>query len=122
MLIDITLIFLFVAATATVWYFVSLKIPELVAIPDEVINERLAEDSARFRLITVNIKGFYRQRGYLLLLLQFLVKILHKLHIVFLKIDNRVVSLLKRIREKNSGMVGNMGGYLKKRREREEEE
>ena len=108
MVIDIALLLLFVASVSTLIFFVSHKIPELVAIPDEVIRERLAEDSARFRFIAVNLKELFRQRGYLLLFLQFLGKMLHKIHILFLKIDNWVVLMLRRVREKNSVIVERM--------------
>ena len=105
MLIDITLLLVFVASLSTLIFFVSHKIPQLVAIPDDVIRERLSEDSAKFRLVTVNIREFYRKRGYFLLFLQFLGKLLHKLHIAFLKIDNWVVLKLRRVREKNTKMI-----------------
>ena len=108
MFIDITLFLLLMVSASALIFFVSRKIPELVAIPDEVIRERLGEDSARFRFITVNLREFYRQKGYLLILLQFLGKILHKIHIFFLRIDNRLVSILRRIREKNSTIVETM--------------
>ena len=108
MIIDIALLLVLVAGVAALIFFVSRKIPQLVAISDEVIRERLAEDSARFRFIAVNLRELYRQRGYLLLFLQFLGKILHRVHILFLKIDNKVVLMLRRVREKNSVIVETM--------------
>ena len=108
MIIDIALLLVLVAGVAALIFFVSRKIPQLVAISDEVIRERLAEDSARFRFIAVNLRELYRQRGYLLLFLQYFGKILHRVHILFLKIDNMVVLMLRRVREKNSVIVETM--------------
>ena len=121
-MIDIILVLFFFVGIVVFWRFFSSKIPQLVAIPDSVIRERLAEDSARMRLMAVSVGGIFRDQRYLLLILQFAGKLLHKLHIYFLRIDNFVVSLLKRIREKNSTLVENMGGYLKARQEEELEE
>jgi hypothetical protein len=100
MFIDLTLFMVFLASTFVLWYRVSLKIPQVVAIPDQVITERLHEDSAKLRLFILHIKTYYREGQYKPYLWNFLLKTLYRLHLVLLKTDNVLGSYLKSIRAK----------------------
>ena len=100
MFINLTLFVIFLASTFVLWYRVSLKIPQVVAIPDQVITERLHEDSAKARLFILQLKTYYREGQYKPYLWNFLLKSLYRLHLVLLKTDNAVVLYLKSVRTK----------------------
>lgn len=110
MLIDITLALIFVASVATLWYRVSDKLPELIAIPDQVITERFHEDSAQLRLFLLNIKTWYREQHYQDTFWRIYTKVLYKLHIFLLRLDNGIVALLKNVREEGKFIDGNGSG------------
>lgn len=98
MMFDIILAILFVGSTGVIWYRISERIPELVAIPDEVIVERLHEDSARIRVFLLNLKLWWREKQYREPLWRFCEKIVYRLHILLLRADNGMVLLLKKVR------------------------
>jgi len=100
MLTNSLLIFGFLASLFILWYRVSKKIPELIAIPDQVITERLEEDSAQLRLFLLHLKTYYKEKHYKESFWGFLEKSLCRLHIILLRWDNNVVALLKNVREK----------------------
>lgn len=110
MLIDITLALIFVASVATLWSRVSDKLPELIAIPDQVITERFHEDSAQLRLFLLNIRTWYREQHYQDTFWRIYTKILYKLHIFLLRLDNGIVALLKNMREDGKFVNGNGSG------------
>jgi len=114
MIIDITLALIFLVSLFTLWYRISIKIPELVAIPDEVITARLEENSARIRLFLLRFKIFYREGQYKIIFWKFLGKVLYRLHIILLRLDNGISAMLKRIRERGVHLNGN-GGKLQLR-------
>lgn len=61
---DVLLVIVFIGSAGVLWYRLSQKIPELVAVPDEVIVQRLHEDSARVRVFLLNIKHWWREEQY----------------------------------------------------------
>lgn len=105
MLIDILLGIIFVGSCFFLWYRISEKIPEVVAIHDEVITQRLHENSARLRIFLLHVKTFYKEEYYHNLFWNFLGKIFYKLHIFVLRIDNSLLGFLKKIRRRD-GLVG----------------
>lgn len=98
MIINLVLILLFVMSTALLWYRLSIKIPELIAIPDRVILERLHEDSAKLRLFLLHIKIYYRERQYQKTLAGSSAKFLYRIHVALLRADNSIVRLLKKMK------------------------
>lgn len=98
MFFDILLVTLCIGSAVTIWYHLSLKIPELVAVPDEVIVERLHEDSAKISIFLLQFKTFLREGHYRIWLWKFCEKIFYRLHILFLRVDNSTVALLQKIR------------------------
>ena len=98
MLFDVTLILVSAASGITLWYRISQKIPQLVAIPDEIIIDRLHEDSARIRVFLLSFRRYWREREHHQMLLRYAEKALYKLHIFMLKADNRLVLLVKKVR------------------------
>lgn len=86
---------------------ISLKIPQLAAISDEVITARFEEDSAKLRLLLLNFKSFYREGKFKIFFWSFSAKIVRRLHIALLRLDNGAVTLLERIKvrvgETNAG-------------------
>ena len=114
MIIDIALITVFFASIAFVWYRVSLKIPELVAVPDEVIAQRLHEDSAKVRLFILHFKTFYKERRYIDVVWSFLLKLFYKFHLVLLRADNFITGVLRIIHEKKQKRSKEMQSYIRK--------
>ncbi len=106
-IIDIVFVSLFFIGSFGLWYRITQKIPELVAIPDQVIVERLHEDSAKVRLFILHIKAFYKETKYKEVFWKIAGKALYKLHIAFLRIDNAIVRALKRI--KTAGIFNENG-------------
>ena len=80
------------------WRRISEKIPELVAIPDEVIVARLHEDSARVRIFLLHARTFWREPRYREAFWRFCEKTCYRIHIVFLKMDNGLMALAKKAR------------------------
>jgi len=80
------------------WYRISEKIPELIAIPDEVIVARLHEDSARVRIFLLHARTFWREPRYREALWRFCEKIIQRTHILLMRMDNGLMSLLKKVR------------------------
>lgn len=113
MLVDIVLALIFLASITTLWYRVSIRIPELVAIPDMVITERLLQDSAKMRLFILRLKSLYHERRITEAFYRFLAKILYRLHIMILRFDNSLVLYLKKIHSRGAFTNGN-GEYWKK--------
>ncbi|MEK7541755.1 MAG: hypothetical protein AAB533_02820 [Patescibacteria group bacterium] len=98
MLFDLTLIAAGVSSSAVLWYRVSQKIPELVAISDDIIIDRLHEDSARVRVFILNARRYWRQREHHQFLLRHTDRALHRLHIMMMRADNGVVAFHKKVR------------------------
>lgn len=106
MIIDIVLGGIFAGSVIVLWYQISLKIPQLVAIPDHVITERFHEDSAKRRLFILHLKAYYKEGRYKPLFWNFAAKLLYRVHLFLLKLDSGTVSLIKHIRAQNgSGNV-----------------
>jgi len=113
MILDTIFALIFLSGITVLWYRVSLKLPELVAIPDMVITERLQQDSAKLRLFLLRLKSLYHERRIIETFYRFFAKILYRLHIVVLRLDNNLVSYLKKIHSKGAFTNGN-GEYWKK--------
>src|SRR3989344_1201249 len=100
MVIDISFAFIFIASALAFWYRVSAKLPELIAIPDDVIASRLHEDSAKFRVFALRLKLAYEEKRVQAGLLKVLGKFLYRFHIVIMRLDNWTLLCLKKIRAK----------------------
>lgn len=98
MIFNLILGVLFAGSAGYVWYLISARIPELIAIPDEVIVERLHEDSARVRIFLLHAKTFWREPRYHHAFWRFCEKIIQRAHIALMRADNGVVTLLKKVR------------------------
>lgn len=105
MLITLALGIVFFGSCFALWYRISEKIPQVVAIHDEVITQRLHENSARLRIFLLHFKTFYKEEYYHNLFWNFLGKICYKLHIAVLRIDNALLGFLKKIRARG-GLAG----------------
>lgn len=119
MIIDITFLLIFLAGFFGLWYKITQKIPELVAIPDQVISERLYEDSAKVRLFVFHLKIFFKEAKYKEVFLKIAGRTLYKLHISILRIDNFAVRLLQKIKTTGAfnGNGNTNGDYWKKLQE-----
>src|SRR3990167_2444241 len=102
MFIDITLAAILVASFGLFWYRVAQKLPALVTIPDEIIAQKIEQDSAKFWRILFRLRESYRERQLRRTLLAIFGRVLYRLHIIFMRADNAIVGRLKKIRE-NTG-------------------
>lgn len=116
MLIDLSLLLLFLTSFFLLWYRISLKIPELIAIPDQVITERLHEDSAKLRLFLLHIKSHWREKKYVPIFWKFSGKTLYRVHLFLLRTDNEIVRMIKNMKAKG-GVVNGNGEIEEKDRE-----
>lgn len=107
MAVDIIFIVVFLSSISALWYLVSRRIPELNAVPDYVMSARFEEDSAKLRLFILHFKIFFREKRYKYIILNFLGKVVYKIHIFLLRFDNLVIVLLKKIRGNGNGGIIN---------------
>ncbi len=99
MIFDSILIGVFFVSSITLWYRLSQRIPELVAVPDEVVHAYIHEEISRRRSMVVSlIRAWYHDKSYREVFLHFCGKLLYKFHIILLKADNAVVGILKKVR------------------------
>lgn len=106
MILNIVLAIVFVGSLSLFWYKVSLKIPHLVAVPDQVITQRLQEDSARLRLFLFHLRTYYREGGHKIAFWRFAGKAVYKIHLFLLRFDNRMVAVLQKIRTRGVAVNG----------------
>lgn len=112
MLFDFILLLVCIGSAGVLWYRISHKIPELVAIPDEVIVDRLHEDSARIRVFLLNIRRYLRDGAYWTMLLWYAERVLYRIHILLLKADNAMMALVKRMRARQGRDVLETNGNV----------
>lgn len=110
MILDALLGITFLGSIFALWYKLSQKLPELIAIPDEVITSRLEEDSAKYRLFVLSIKRYWKEKKYREWFWQYLSKGFHRLHILLLRLDNRIVTFLKTAKTRAGTANGNGNG------------
>mgnify|MGYP001600789286 CR=1 FL=1 len=100
MLFDLFAGIIFVACAYLLWVRVIEKVPELMAIPDSVIAQRLKEDSMwihRAFLHLAQFRELYRARHYQHKFWRALSKAIWRIHILLLRLDNAILNLLKRM-------------------------
>ena len=98
MLFNLALILISLTSGIALWYLILQKIPELVAIPDEVIVHRLHENSAQIRVFLLSFRRALREREHHQIFLRYSEKALYRVHILMLRADNGMVALLKKVR------------------------
>ena len=109
--LDITLAIVFVGALGTLGVMVSEKLPRLAAVPDHVILAELERHAERMRLLILPIKAFYQEKRYRDLFFNGLGKVVYRLHIFVMRMDNWLVLMLKFIQRyaKNGYLVNGNG-------------
>lgn len=110
MLFDLVLLLVCIGSMAVLWHRISCKIPELVAIPDGVIVDRLHEDSARIRVFLLNVRRYAREGAHWTALLRYAERVLYRTHIVLLKADNAMMRVVKDIRIRLDGGASETNG------------
>lgn len=106
MVFTLFLFTVFIASLGILWYRVSLKLPQLVLIPDWVITERLHRESARLNLFLIHFKSFLKEKRHWDFFWNFAAKAVYRTHLFLLRIDNAALVFLRKIREE--GRVVNM--------------
>lgn len=99
MFITLFLFIIFAFSIGMLWYRISRMLPQLASIPDEVITERLHEESAKLRLVLIHLKSFLKEKRHWDFFWNFVAKTLYKTHILLLRIDNAAVVYMRKIRE-----------------------
>lgn len=107
MILDSILLVTFAVSAYTLWYRISIHLPELTSIPDDVIMKRLDEDSARLKIFILQFRTFYRERHHVDLFWNFSSKVLYRIHIFLLRFDNAIVRHLQNIRVRMGGNGSN---------------
>lgn len=105
MLLNITFGLMFFGGIVVLWYRITQKIPELVAIPDSVISERLLEDSAKVRLFVLHFKTLWREGYFGEFFFKTAGKFLRRVHIILLRTDNAVVGVLQGVQARSERAV-----------------
>lgn len=98
MIVNIVLGTLFLGSTGIFLFLFLSKMPQLAAIPEYIIAERLHARSAKFRLFIFHFKSFFRERRYWEVILRITGKTLYRVHIVVLRMDNSLMAFLKKLR------------------------
>lgn len=109
MIIDLSLLAFFLVSLFLFWYRLSSKIPELIAIPDQIITERFHDDSSRLRLFLLHLKIYYREGKHKLIFWKFIGKTLQKLHLLLLRVDNMTVIVIQKVRAHGISLNGSNG-------------
>ena len=105
-IVDILLGVVFIASVAVFWYRVSLRGQELAAASNTLVETRLRQDFARIRALGSEVLTFYRNEHVREATKYFGGKLLYRLHIFLLRLDNKIVSWLKSVRGNGNGING----------------
>lgn len=106
-MIDIVLIIIFLISLGALLILVSPKLPELAAVPQEEIDRYIDH---RYGVVVVpyrRAKKFYEEGRWKSVAFDYCGRILHRLHIVLMRLDNGVVGILKRVRSRLGVANGN---------------
>ena len=105
MFINIILLVIFLGSLFAVWYKISQRIPRLIAVSDEAIASYLKEESSKLHFFAVEIKSFYKDKRYKEWLRDVWAKLLYRFHILLLRVDNKITTVLKDLRVSNTKVV-----------------
>ena len=98
MIINLILLAIFLSSFFIVWCRVSQGIPRLATVSEEAIAAYLKEESSKLHFFVVEIKSFYRDKKYKEWLRVVWAKLLYRFHILLLKVDNKIITVLKDLR------------------------
>ncbi|MDP3710621.1 MAG: hypothetical protein Q8R29_02740 [bacterium] len=98
MIINLILLAIFLSSFFIVWCRVSQGIPRLATVSEEAIAAYLKEESSKLHFFVVEIKSFYRDKKYKEWLRVVWAKLLYRFHILLLKVDNKITTILKDLR------------------------
>lgn len=106
MILTIILFAVFIGASVMLWRKVMQKIPQLVAIPDAVISQRLKEDSWRLHMLVLHVRAFCRRgaapAGFAA---HFLIRFLYGLHLIVLAGDKLLMRVMRTLRERDLSSI-----------------
>ncbi len=124
MLVDISLGIVFFSSASFLLRRISLKLPEIIMAPEETIREQLRKDRDRSRiyLFIVHFRTLWQERYFHNLFFNSAGKILQRLHILLLRLDNGVMYVLRKTRSGGAVQAHANGDYWKMLREEEREE
>lgn len=99
MMLNIVLGVMFGSSSIVLWIMLSKRLREVNQIPDHIIARHLQEDPPRMQVLALHLfhfRFFYREGHYQEKFWNIITKIIYKVHIFVLKVDNLLVSMLKR--------------------------
>jgi len=119
-MIVISLIFV-LASLGSVVYLIVRKIPLLLLVPENLINESFLNRPSRLRVLARLFVQWYHERKHIHWFLHALESVLRRVRIVFLKLENISLRLVKRVQEKkeehlsrkNEGYVSELARWKK---------
>lgn len=106
MSVDIALAITFLVSFAFVIFKVANKLPVIILIPDDVIVERLQNNSTVFLKNLLRLRDLYKRQKIQQSFWRLIEKTFYHLHIILMRADNRVVFFLKKIRGENGNSNG----------------
>jgi hypothetical protein len=89
---------LFLGTGYLLWGFLREKVPQALLIPDGVIFERYSEDVRKNKLWILPLKVFSGEIQYGEFFRQYSAKILYRIHISLLRMDNRIFATYNKVR------------------------
>lgn len=106
MSVDIALAITFLVSFAFVIFKVANKLPVIILIPDDVIVERLQNNSTVFLKNLLRLRDLYKRQKIQQSFWRLIEKTFYHLHIILMRADNRVIFFLKKIRGENGNSNG----------------
>ena len=98
MIINLIVLVVFVSSLFAVWHKISQRIPKLAMVSDEALTTYLREESGKLHFFIVEIKSFYKDKKYKEWLRDVSAKLLYRFHILLLRLDNKITTVLKNLR------------------------
>ncbi|OGZ99435.1 MAG: hypothetical protein A3G49_01835 [Candidatus Sungbacteria bacterium RIFCSPLOWO2_12_FULL_41_11] len=97
---DIILLTTSIASFGGIIYLVSRKIPFLMAIPENIINESFVTKPSKIKVAIERIRGYFIEKKYEIPILAFVEWFLRRIRVSFLKFEHLSFRFLKFIQER----------------------
>jgi|SRR3989344_3714486 len=97
---DIILLSISIASFGGIIYLVSRKIPFLMAVPENIINESFVTKPSKIKVALEQVKGYFLEKKYEIPVLAFIEWFLRRIRISFLKLEHFSFRFLKFVQER----------------------
>src|SRR3989344_8847141 len=92
----------FVASGFYLWRFLRVHMPMAREIPDELILEWFREDAKKHKLWTLPLRPLYEKVKYREFFRTYRGRLLYRMHIGLLRLDNRIIAKYNQVRRTGS--------------------